>query len=110
MPINFGYVPNLGTESPLSIAPIQQWRNVVLDENFVAKRPQSQSPVNVACRAINCNVDMNQSAADRTITYAAITQEQLTFVVNTPGEHPFNALGIYSVGAGIDPDSLQWGV
>lgn len=100
----------LGFESPISIAPVQQLRSVVLNENFFARSPQTNSLDLVLSRVINAAVDMSAPGADRFIQYTAPSGEVLTWYVNASGFTPINMLGINALGDAIDPTSLQWGI
>ncbi|MFY4731397.1 hypothetical protein [Nitrospira sp. BLG_2] len=102
--------PILGFEAPISIAPVQQLRSVVLNENFYGRSPQTNSLDVVLSRVINAAVDMSAPGADRFITYKAPSGEQLTWYVNASGFTPINMLGIIAIGAAIDATSLQWGI
>jgi hypothetical protein len=99
----------LGIERPISIAPIQQLRDVVLNQNFQAVIPQyANKTAKVLSRVINVAVDTSAPAIDRTITYKSAWGETLTWVANASGFHPLVMAGIISAGVAIE--SLQWGV
>lgn len=102
--------PILGIETPISIAPIQQLRSVVLNENFTAKNPQNNTNSIVLSRVINAAVDMSAPAVDRFVTFKTVGGETLTWYVNASGFTPINILGITAIGVAVDPVSLQWGV
>lgn len=103
-------VTNLGLEPALSICSIRQWYPVTLNSNFYATNPMSAKVIQVPCRAINVNVDLTDSAANRTLTYVAVSGETLSFIANTNGTQPLCCIGIVSIGSGFDSASLQWGI
>lgn len=102
--------PILGFESPISIAPIQQLRSVVMGSNFYGRSPQTNALDVVLSRVINAAVDMSAPAADRFVSFKAPSGETLTWYVNASGFTPINMLGIIEIGDAIDATSLQWGI
>jgi len=100
----------LGFESPISIAPAQQLRSVVLNENFFARSPQTNKQDVVMSRVINAFADLSAPAADRFITFTSASGEVLTWYVNATGFHGINMYGISAIGDAVDPISLQWGI
>lgn len=102
----------LGIETAISTAPPRQWYPVVLGENFRAINPQPQNNKLSVCysRAITANVDMTDTAANRTITYISVAGETLTYVLNYPGVHWNSWQGITAIGSAIEDGSVMWGV
>ncbi len=102
--------PILGFESPISIAPVQQIRNVVLNSNFYGRSPQTNSLDVVLSRVINAYADMSAPPTDRFIQFTAPSGEVLTWYVHNSGFHPINMLGISAIGDAIDAATLQWAI
>lgn len=88
---------------------ISQWRPVVVNENFYARDPQTGNMIMTRCFAINCQVDLT-NIAGTAIHYVSEFGDILEYFPMYSGVHELMAWGITEIAAGVNGQTLQWGI
>ena len=88
---------------------ISQWRPVYVGENYYARDPQTGLMIQTRAFALNIEVDMTNPGGTG-IKYVSEFGDELFYYPNYNGIHKLMHWGIISIDAGVNGQTIQWGI